>query len=251
MPFTLIKNGCQYTIMLKRVPYANCKDYIKYHKQYVTFLNEKEGDIFTKDKQRESLDILNDFRKHCSHATLHVSQLNLKTHEKHEYDFAITSKSNAVTIKPSLSEAMVGETAKSYPVRKIVEKLYLTSHSIDNGCLKPESLIYDEDADRYREMATNEPYNITQEKFEIMSFLVVNQIESKNVEKIDITSKGDFKNDIVFSKMLEAFQKGQFDNKSYPEIDKELNIVDEKFFQLEIEFEKKFYNKNPTKINEE
>lgn len=249
MPFTLIKNGCQYTITVKRVPYANCKDYIKYHKQYVTFLNE--NNILTKNKQRESWDILNDFRKHCSHATLHVSQLNLKTHEKHEYDFAITSKSNAVTIKPSLSEAMVGETAKSYPVRKIVENLYLTSHSIDNGCLKPESLIYDEDADRYKEMATNEPYNITQENFEIMSLLVVNQIESKNVEKIDITSKGDFKNDIVSSKMLEAFQKGQFDNKSYPEIDKELNIVDEKFFQLEIEFEKKFYNKNPTKINEE
>lgn len=100
-------------------------------------------------------------------------------------------------------------------------------------------------------MATNEPYDITQENFEIMSLLVVNQIESKKVEKIDITSKGDLKNDIVSSKMLEAFQKGQFDNKSYPEIDKELNIVDEKFFQLEIEFEKKFYNKNPTKINEE
>lgn len=53
------------------------------------------------------------------------------------------------------------------------------------------------------------------------------------------------------SELFEAFQKGQFDNKSYSEIDKELNIVDEKFFQLEIEFEKKFYNKNPTKFNEE
>ncbi len=124
MPFTLIKNGCQYTIMLKRVPYANCKKYVEYNKQYVTFLSKEEkGGILTKDKQDESLAILNDFRKHCSHATLHVTTLDLKTHEKHEYDFAITSKSNAVTIKPSLSEALVGETAKSYPVRKIVDGL--------------------------------------------------------------------------------------------------------------------------------
>lgn len=239
--------------MLKRVPYANCKDYIKYHKDYLKFLGKrKERDILTIDQKNESSDILNDFKIHCSHATLHVSQLNLKTHERHEYNFAITSSAKPVTIKPSLSEAMVGETAKNYPVRKIAEELYITSHSIYNGWpLQPESLIYDEDADRYKEMATNKPFNITQENFEIMSLLVVNQIESKDVEKIDITSKGNFKDDIVSFKMLEAFQKGQFANKSNPEIDKELNIVDKKFVQLEMEFETKFYNKNTTKFNEE
>ena len=99
----------------------------------------------------------------------------------------------------------------------------MTSHSILH--LKSEILKYDEDSDRYIKMAINNPFYITQKNFEIMSLLAVNQIESKNVEKIDITSKGDSKNDIVSYKMLEMLKTGKLDNKSYPEIDKELNIM--------------------------
>ena len=99
MPFTLIKNGCQYTITLKRVPYANVKKHVEPHQKYVKFLSKKEGDIITKDQKDESLDILNDFKIHSSHATLHVSQLNL---QKHGYNFAITSSYNKTIIKRSV-----------------------------------------------------------------------------------------------------------------------------------------------------
>ena len=246
MPFTFIKNGCQYTITVKRVPYENVKNDVDTHKKYVTFLSKKK-DILTKDKQKESLAILNDFKKHSSHATLHVSQLNLQTHKISEYNFAITSKPNVVTIKPSLSEAMLGETAKSYGVIEFEKGLYITSHSIDNRLhLKSEELRYDEDKNCYIEMATNEPYYITKENLEEMSFFLVNKIESKNVEKIDITSKGDFKNDIVSYKMLEMLKTGTLDNKSHPEIDTAFTIVNEEYTQYEIEF----CNKNAVRFDE-
>ena len=117
--------------------------------------------------------------------------------------------------------------------------LYITSHSISNNWdLKPEQLRYDEDKDCYIETAIDKDneFDITKKDMENIFNIVVDRIESvEGVKKIDITSNGDLKNDIVSYKIL---KDNDFNQKTYQEIGKEIDLVNDTFIELEKEYSK-------------
>lgn len=238
MVIELIHDGSRFRITANRVPNSIFKKDIIYKSGHVKFLHKKN--FLTESERDKSLDILKDYHKHSSHATLHVEKQNLTTGEIQNFNFAITSSPKPVTILPSLSELLLGETPQTFNVIKIKEGLYITSHSICNALdLKSEQLRYDEDKDCYIEIATNKSFYITKNDMENMFLILINQIESANgVKQIDITSQGDFTNSIVSYKMLELMRNGEFNQKSYEEIGYTMNLVDDKCVKYEKEYEK-------------
>jgi hypothetical protein len=171
-------------------------------------------------------------------------------HEIQEYLLPITSSQNKVTILPSLTESLLGENEKIYNVIKIMDNLYITSHSliinVDSSKLEFESLKYDEKKAYYVDSDNKDFINLTKKNLEKMCQDIVNRLDlmDTKIEKIDITTSGDLKNDVVGLKYLEEYKKGTFDKKTYQEINIEMDILDTKFMQIENEFkEKEFINK--------
>lgn len=238
MIIEFIQNGSRFKITLSRVPSSIRNKYIKDQIDYIPLLRKRN--FLTTSESKQSFDILKDYKKHSVHVMLNVKKQNLTTGEIQNFNFAITSKPKDVIILPSLSEALLGETPKTYNVIKIKDGLYITSHGICNAWdLKSEQLQYDEDSDDYIEKGTNKPFNITKKDMEKMADLVVNNIESsEGIKKVDITSMGDFKNDIVSYKMLELIKKGEFDKETYQESSYKMDLVDNTFNKLEKEYGK-------------
>lgn len=233
----VIKNNCLWEFRVVKVPKDAYKQYIEIQNKYVKFVyqKQKKENIITLKTMDHSLKLLNSYEKQVCHATIEVLMLNLDTNEKQVYNFAVTSKQKLITIKPSLSEYMLGEKSKMYNVIEIKKGLYITSHSINNNWeLKSEELRYDEDKDCYIEIATNQPFDITKGDMEKISNILINNIESVKIE--DITLSGDFINDIVSCKILEELRKGTFENKSHQEISKEIDKLNDNFIKLEINF---------------
>lgn len=246
MQWIIIINNNLYTCALNRVLLAIFKKDIKYEKGYAkSLLKEK---IITKQKYDESVNILKDYEIHGSHATLYVTKQNLTMGETQNFNFAITSSSKPVTIFPSLSESLLGETPQTFNVIKIKEGLYITSHSICNALdLKSEQLRYDEDKDCYIEIATNKQFYIMKKDMENMFSVVVNSLESANgVKQIDITSQGDFTNSIVSYKMLELMGNGEFNQETYYEKGQKMNLANGKFNDLQEEYKKLIKSSEPS-----
>lgn len=79
-------------------------------------------------------------------------------------------------------------------------------------------------------------FDITKKDMENIFNIVVDRIESvEGVKKIDITLNGDLKNDIVSYKIL---KDNDFNQKTYQEIGKEIDLVNDTFTKLEKEFGK-------------
>ena len=233
-------NGYLYKILIRRIPYANCKANIKVQRDYSNFLHY--NNVLTKSESEYILNMLAKHQIDCSHGTIDVFKHCLKTGEIQQHSFAITSSPKDVIILPALSESLLGEKAKTFNVIKIKDGLYITSHSISNNWdLKPEQLRYDEDKDCYIETAIDKDneFDITKKDMENIFNIVVDRIESvEGVKKIDITLNGDLRNDVVSFKLLEKIKSGDFDKKNYQEIGKEIDLVNDTFTKLEKEFGK-------------
>lgn len=237
---SFIINGYLYRVAVMRVPYANCKANIKAQVDYLNYLYYKK--VLTKSESDYILTMLAKYQIHCSHGTINVFKQCFKTGEIQHYSFAITSSYKDVIIVPSLSELELGEMAKTFNVIKIKEGLYITSHSISNHWdLQSKQLRYDEDKGCYIETTTGKynEFDITKKDMEKIFNIIVNRIEStEGVKKIDITSNGDLRNDVVSFKLLEKIKSGDFDKKNHQEIGKEIDLVNDTFTKLEKEYGK-------------
>jgi hypothetical protein len=77
--------------------------------------------------------------------------------------------------------------------------------------------------------------NLIKENVEKTCINIINRLESPDfkIKKIDIASAADIQNDIVSVKVLEAFKKGVFDNKTYDEQGKIMDEISNNFTEIE------------------
>lgn len=174
----------------------------------------------------------------CSHSIVQVLKENPINNEIKEYFFPVTKSSNSVKIIPSLSEYILGMSQKIIDVKKVSDHLYHTKHSIKVANLDFHDLKYDNSKACYVDKDNNEFSNLNQENFKTICLSIIDHIESTEtkISKIDITSSGDIKNDVVSFKVLEAFRNGDFANKSYTEIEKKIDYISDEYATYESNF---------------
>jgi hypothetical protein len=256
MRLVIITKQASYILSLVRMNAKKCSNHINSQKEYLIDLRKE--DLITEEQMKNIIKALDKAEVHCIHSMLHVSKEDLISKQIQKYLFAITSSPNKVTILKSLSESVLGENPEYYNVIKILDDLYITSHSLAihlSNELPFEELQYDKNKGHYvgfdKSNNLKDFKNFTNENIEKMCLEVISRLEytETKIEKIDITTTLDLKNDIVAFKYLEEFKKGTFDKATYQEIDSEMDQLDEKFTKIENEFTK--YLEGTKKSDEE
>lgn len=238
-----------YTTIVGRISIAACNRYILSEKAYLYELWQRK--ILTTDQYDHGIKALHNWKLHYSHSMIQILKHNVITGEITYFYFPITSKEKDIIIIPSISQSSYGEQSQFFNVIKISDTLYITSHSLISAIdlstyneLEFQELKYDQvkghyvDIDKYNNYKITDFTNLTKENIEKININLVQRLDNIDIKikKIDITSTADIKNDIVSLKVLEAFKKGIFENKTYQEQGKIMDEISDNFTKIEKDF---------------
>ena len=192
-----------------------------------------DKNILTKYQYQQGKFYIDKNKVDFSHCLLQIIEQHNVTNEIRISYHVITKSEKDVKVVASLVEEFYGEQVQSYPVLKITDNLFLTSHSIVN-LTKMELLKFDEEKGHYVDTVNNKDFsNLTMENNLKMFNFIKNYKEYNIVKKIDIENAKNIIEEAAALNFLEEFKKGTFDKNTYTEIQYEMDKLDIKITEVE------------------
>lgn len=231
-----------YEVRFVRISKSECKSHINKSTEFIDSIYAKG--IISNEDYNYYIAALANWERHCSHAMLELTIINLITKEKTKLLHPITKSENDFEIIGPLSQYKLGVKNQYYNVVWLTERLGITSHGLipvveSANELTFQELYYDEVKNCYVDKNNNSKItnftNLTKENVDKITDDFINFVESNEIKKVDIAALSDIQNEVIALKLIEEYQTNAFDKNTYEDISESIDNYCE---NLLIEFNK-------------